>query len=130
MDGIVISRFSHLPCPRQGDVVEDSSPRDTAEKAEGDAQDWEADNPVNVLGIEDLSSQLERRRRVHLVNENVAKVRSLGVVRDRADEKRNGEEIVEDLLARPRDEAGGEEGDERDNIDGGYCPQPIATVDR
>lgn len=90
------------PGPGQGDVVADGSPRDAGDEAEGDGHDGERHDPVDKLGEEDLAVTVLGL--VDLGDHIPCEVRGEGVVGDGTGEESDGEEVVEDLLARAGDE--------------------------
>lgn len=55
-----MSGWNYLPHPRQEDIIDNGSPRDTAQETEGSDDDGKADDPVDVLRPEDLSRESER----------------------------------------------------------------------
>lgn len=97
-----------IPDPGKEDVEDNGSPANTAQETQGQDDDGECHDPVDVLCKEDLV-----RGGVSAValrgDDRVGEARGYGVVGDCADEKTDGEEVVEDLFAMRRLEAQGEE---------------------
>lgn len=116
------------PDPGQDDIVHDAGPGCGREQTQGDDDDWEGDHPENVLGPEDLSG--EPVAPLGLLDQTPGQVGSLGVVDDGTSQKGNGEEVMEDALAMAGPDGEDEEGQEGDDEDRGYCPEPVRPVGR
>lgn len=88
----------HSPDPSQEDVEEDGRPAHAADKPKSNNNDGEGDNPEDILSEEDLVrngiAAVEMRR-----DDRPGESRGHGEIGDGADEKSDGEEVVEDLLA-------------------------------
>jgi len=95
-----------IPDPGKENVEDNGSPANTAEQTQGQDDDGECHDPVDVLCKEDLV-----RDGVSAVtlrgDDRVGKARGYGEICDCADEEGNGEEVVEDPFAMLRLEAQG-----------------------
>lgn len=94
----------HVPSPSKGNIKEDGRPAYTAEQSKRNDGNGKRDNPVDVLDKEDLvrggMAPVQGRH-----DNRKAEIRRHGEVGDSTDEQRNGEEVMEDLLAMARLEA-------------------------
>lgn len=115
------------PGPDEGNVVDDGSPGDAREEAEGDHERSPADKPVDVASIEDLSGAWVTSELINLENWNTGDVRGLGVVGDGADEEGDDEEVVEDTLAILGEELEADDTEEDEEVEGGHSPEPVGA---
>jgi hypothetical protein len=97
--GVGTDKVADDPGPGEEDIVGDGGPRDARQQAHGQDDAGEGNDPVDVLGEEDLAAVTV----VKLVgggDDRPAKIRGHGEVADGADEQGNGKDVVEDFLAR------------------------------
>lgn len=93
-----------LPDPCQEDIEDNGGPAHAAEESQGNENHGPRNNPVDILGEEDLV-----RRRITTVvrrgDHTESQIGSHGEVRDGSDQQSDGEEVVEDALIVARLEA-------------------------
>lgn len=112
------------PDPGKEDIEQDGRPAHAADKSQSKDDDGEGNDPEDVFGEEDLVRQggapVER-----CWDDGVGETRGHSEVGDSADEKSDGEEVMEYLLSMTRPEAEDVVDEEGEGEDGRDGPEPV-----